>query len=259
MSKEFKKLLESELLTEDTKNQLQEAIETFKEEAITEAKKELEVEFAQKLVVEKEELTKKLYDLINEAVSEEIGELKEDIEHYKTLEPDYAKKLEEFKEEYSKKMTEGFNELVESQVKVEVKELEADLMEAKQNYFGLELFEAFRETYKRHGVESDVLKEMDAMREELATVKSALKESNETIAKKEREEIMEGLLQNLSGTKREVMKTILESVETSKLESRYEETIEAVIKEKEEKEEVKDDLNEGHEAEIKRLRALIGN
>lgn len=257
----FKKLLESELLTDETKVALEEAVAAFKEESITEAKKELEVEYAKKMLAEKQDIAAKMTALINEAVEKEVTELKEDIQHYKTIEPTYAKKLEEFKVEYAKKLSESFEGLVESHVKEEIKELHEDLLEAKQNNFGMKLYESFKETFDKLGVSDDV----KAIKDELEAAKASLSESKEEIAGLQRDKVMEGLLSNLSGSKREVMKTILESVDTDKLEARYGETIDSVLEEsvKEdnevviESEETSVSVNEDLNAEKARLKALI--
>lgn len=238
MPKELKQLFESELLNDETKKEITEAVDQIKEEAVTEAKKELEVEYAKKLSEQKEQLSKKMYDLINEAVEEEISELKEDIKYSKEIEPKYAKKLEEFKTEYKKTLSENFNGLVEECVKDEIKELEDDLMEAKNNHFGLQIFEAFKNTFEKIGVTEDV----SAIKDKVDELNGKLEESQNKVAELEREKVMEGLLKNLSGSKREVMQTILESVETSKLEGRYNETIDSVLKESSE-EDIKNEDN----------------
>jgi hypothetical protein len=258
----FKQLLESELLNDETKTSLQEAIETFKEEAINEARNSLEVEYAQKLLSEKEDLTKKMFALINESVTEEIEELKEDIKYYKDIEPKYAQKLNEFKEEYSKKLSESFETLVESQVKTEMVELKEDLMEAKSNNFGMKLYESFKETFEKLGVTEDA----QAIKTQLDSVTVALSESKEQIAKMERKDVMESLLSNLSGKKREIMKTILENVDSNKLEDRYNETIDSVLGEssdnkaedKEVLKESKDKKESKDSVDLERLRTLIG-
>ena len=258
MSKEFQKLLESELLTEETKTALQTAIVSFREEAITEAKKELEVDYAKKMLVEKEELSVKMIELITESVSKEIEELKEDIKYYKNIEPKYATKLENFKKEYSEKMTASFENLVESHVKEEMKELTEDLMEAKKNHLGMQIFEAFRATFEKLGVSEDVA----TIKNELTKVKADLAESKLEIAKMDREKVMEGLLNNLKGGKRDIMKTILENVNTDKLEERYNETIESVLEDSKEKNEDKKviitEAQKNDSAELDRLRVLIG-
>jgi hypothetical protein len=227
---QFETLLESELLNSETKAALTEAIESFKAEAITEAKKELEVDYAKKLLAEKEALAKNLYALINEAVSEEISELKEDIKYYKELEPKYAAKLEEFKKEYAAKLSEGFDALVESTVKAEITELREDLNEAKKNNFGMKLFEAFKTTIEKLGIGED----MKSLQESLDALKQEVTAKDATIAELERGKIMESLLSNLNGGKREVMKTILENVATEKLTERYEEVIDSVLTESKE-------------------------
>lgn len=256
----FKKLLESELLTDDTKVALEEAISAFKEESISEAKKELEVDYAKKMLAEKQEITAKMTSLINEAVTQEIDELKEDIAHYKNIEPTYAKKLEEFKVEYAKKLSESFEALVESHVKEEISELHEDLLEAKQNNFGMKLYESYKSTFNKLGVSDDI----QAIKDELEAAKTALNESTTEVADLKREKVLESLLSNLSGSKREVMKTILESVGTDNLDQRYKETIDSVLEEsvKDDNEVViKETVNvdkDALEKEKARLKTLIG-
>jgi len=256
----FKKLLESELLNDDTKVALEEAIAAFKEESITEAKGQLEVEYAKKMLAEKQEIAAKMTDLINEAVTQEIEELKEDIAHYKNIEPKYAQKLETFKIEYAKKLSESFEALVESHVKEEISELHDDLMEAKQNNFGMKLYESFKGVFDKLGVSDDI----QAIKDELETSKSALSESESEVAKLQREQVLEGLLDNLSGSKREVMKTILESVSTDNLDQRYKETIDSVLEESVQKDNevvIKETIDvdkNAIEKEKARLKTLIG-
>lgn len=252
----FKQLLESELLNDDTKVALEEAIAAFKEESITEAKGQLEVDYAKKMLAEKKDLAAKMTDLINEAVTQEIEELKEDIAHYKNIEPTYAKKLEEFKVQYAQKLSESFEGLVESHVKEEITELREDLMEAKQNNFGMKLYESFKTTFDKLGVSDDI----KAMKDELEAVNSELTESKTEVTGLKREKVLEDLLANLKGSKQEVMRTILESVDTDKLDKRYQETIDSVLEEsvKEDNEVViKENVDVSLEAEKSRLKALI--
>jgi len=223
----FKKLLESELLNDDTKVALEEAINSFKEESITEAKGQLEVEYAKKMLTEKKDILAKMTDLINEAVTQEIAELKEDINHYKTIEPTYAKKLEEFKVQYAKTLSESFEGLVESHVKEEISELHDDLLEAKQNNFGMKLYESFKSTFDKLGVSED----MKSIQDKLEASVAALSESESAVIEFKREKVLEGLLGNLAGSKKDVMRTILESVDTDNLDQRYQETIDSVLKE----------------------------
>jgi len=224
---EFKQLLDSELLNEDTKTALNEAIESFKENAITSARSELEVEFATKLVEHKETISSDMTNLIMETVKTEIEELKEDIAHYKEIEPEYARKLQEFKDEFTSKLSESFTSLVTESVAAEIDELREDLVESKNNKFGMDLYESFKSTFETLGVSKDE----QALQDELKKLQSQLKESVDEIESLNHQKELNKLLDNLSGSKREIMATILESVKTDKLESRYNETIESVLKE----------------------------
>jgi len=256
----FKDLLESELLTDDTRKALSEAVESFKEEAVSQARAELEVSYAKKMLAEKQEIAAKLNDIIQEAVTQEIVELKEDIQHYKNIEPEYARKLEEFKVEYQAKLSESFGELVKSQVSEEIIELREDLDNAKHNDFGIKIFESFRTVFETLGVSDD----MKAVKEQLKVAEAALEESTLVVADLNREKILEGLLSNLTGSKHEVMKTILEGVKTDKLDNRYQETIgsvleESVKKDDEKETEINEDINEtAKQARAADINRLIG-
>ena len=257
--KKLQAILESELLTDETKTALQEAVEGIKAEAIEEAKKELEVEYASKLEEKTAKATSELYSLINEAVDDEIKELKEDIQHYRNLEVDYASKLEEFKTEYAAKLQEGFEALVTESVTSEIEELKESLQEAKQENFGRKIFEAFKGTFEEFGITEDVKQ----LRGKLKDVQEKLSESEQKVESMEREAKMDSLLESLSGSKREVMKTILENVKTEKLEDRYNEVIAKVVTESEEpQEEVVEESANSDEvitesSDFERLRHLI--
>lgn len=264
MKKELKELFESEVLSEETKVELQEAIEAIKAEAITEAKetakKELEVEYATKFVNESKIISEKLDKMIQEGVVTEIEDLKADLAKYKDLEVTYATKLTEFKESYSEKLGKDLTALVESLVGAECVELKEDLMESKKNYFGTVIYEAYADMHTQMQEGSDE----DALKQDLTAVQKLLAESNKKIADFERGQVMEGLLSNIAGDKREVMKNILEGVETDKLEDRYNETIDTVLKESVENTDKKEQLDESanitdadKEKQKEELRAMI--
>lgn len=255
---EFKTLLENELLSESVKKELTEAVESFKQQITEEVTKKQEIEYAKKIYREKKELNARVMETVKSLVAEEIKELHEDINHYRNLEVDYAKKLTEFKESYAEKLRKGVKKLIESRVGAELTELRQDLMEAKKLNFGKKIFEAYASEFETFGVGPDV-KELQKTNDELA---KQLTESKKVIDGMNREKILEGLLSNLTGGKREIMKTILENVKTEKLTERYNESIQSVLTEgkKEEKKEVVTgsiQINENDE-ELNRLRKLIG-
>lgn len=227
MDKELKALLESELLNEETKKALTEAVESLKAKAVEEAEEKLEVKYAEKLTEEKKRINEGLEKVISEAVTTEIEELKEDVERYRKMEVEYANKLEEFKSEYASKLEEGVNDLIESQVKEEMSELREDLEESKKLNFGKRLFEAFSAEFESFGFSDDMLD----LKKRFDEVSSELKESQDEVMSMRHEKKVNELLEGLKGKKHDVMKTLLEGVAYDKLEERYEQTIESVLEE----------------------------
>ena len=148
-------------------------------------------------------------------------------------------------------------------VKEEIAELKEDLTEAKKIHVGKKVFEAFKKEFVEFGLDSDVKAEMDALKEsakELEGAKTRVDELERTIT-------MELLLSNLTGKKREIMKNILENVETSKLDERFNEVVESVIADKkdskEKKEIIKESVTGGNqtgmsEEEKNKIRRLSG-
>lgn len=228
---ELQKLFESDLLSEENKESFKQAVdqrlEEAKAEAKEEAKNELEADYAKKLTEDKNEINYKMAEMINEAVKEEIDELKEDIEKYRNLEVEYAKRLDEFKEQYKQKVNEGFSKAVEDCIKEEMQELKDDLVEAKKQNLGKRIFEAFEDDIKEFGVTDDVKQ----LREQLEETKKESLRRKKELEKVQRETTLENLLSNLSGSHKEVMRTILEGVKTENLEKRYNDVVDSVIRE----------------------------
>jgi len=268
MSEQLKKLLDNEILTEETKTGIVAVIDEMKESIITEevAKitNELEVKFAGQLTEAKKTLSTDLYSLINESVTEEVNELKENIQYYKDLEVNYAQKLEDFKSAYSIKLNENVENFIDGLVNDEIAELKTSLTEAKKNNFGLMIFESYKDVFDKMGSSDDV----KSIKDELASAKEELTESNKKIDELNRVSIMEGLLSNLEGSKREVMSTLLENVATGDLESKYNDTVKTVIGNTEDLNESDKDSDkgdsivlaedQGSKKELDRLRTLIG-
>ncbi len=221
--KNLEKLLESEILSPESKKEIKEALEAA-EKSIRE---ELEVSFAKKLVADKQQMNIKLVGVIDEAVNNEIGELREDIVAARTLEVRYAKKLEDFKQEYTQKMNEAMSSVIEAYVKNEFKELRKDLLEAKKNTVLSKIFEAFADEFRKFGLtptEKELSEQLEAANQRLATVEGNLTDAARSIK-------LESLLGNLSGSKRDIMRVLLENVTTDKLEERYNECVADVLNE----------------------------
>lgn len=227
MSKELTDLLENEVLSNGAKDSIKEAFESRVNEAKEDAKKELETEYAEYYTNKIQEHSENVQSLIDEAVKEEIEELKEDLRYYADLEVKYANELETFKEEHAEKMSEVVGQLIAETVRDEFAELEQDLTEAKKFQFGKELFEAFQTEYER----KRFTESPDEVRNKLAETEQKLEETQKEADKLRRDSKLNELLEGLSGSKRRVMETILDRVETDRLEERYNEVIDSILKE----------------------------
>lgn len=218
---DLKTLLESELLSTDTKSAIKEALDSAK----ASIREGLEVEFAKKFVADKQAMNIKLTALIDESVKNEISELIEEVAQAKTTEVRYAKKLAEFKEEYVTKMNASISEAVTAMVDKEFSELRADILEAKKNHVFGKIVESFAEDCKSLFLTEDAAQ----LTETLNARTAELTEAQTNLANVKREQKLESVLSNLTGPKREVMRTILENVSIDKIEPRYNECVKAVL------------------------------
>lgn len=243
MDELLKKLLESQVLSEDTKTQLEEAIATQMADVIKEAKEaattEAKLEMAEQWLEARDALIEALDMKVTELLVAEVEELKEDIAAFRDLEVEAAEKLTEAKLELAETVKADMKELVGQldtfltlQIDEEFAELKTDIMEAKKLDFGRRVFESFMDEYQVKFVSEDQthvkLAEAEA---KLQVVEAKLNEATATKAKMERTIKLEGLLEPLSGHQRSLMETILANVETKELEKAYGKFIGRVLKE----------------------------
>lgn len=227
----LKKLFESDLLNAETKEVMQEAFNTALEA------KELEVEakYAEKLQEEKSSMVNVSLEMIEEAVSDELSKIAEEITEARTLEVRYAGKLEDFKTKYDEKLQEQMQSLVAATVTEELDELKEDIDYAKKHQFVMSMFESFQDVYSKTFGTGDV----DAY--------DQLKEAEEELEVFKREKVLNGLLEGLEGSKRSIAETILEGTSTDKLEARFESIRPVLLKESASSDEEK--LTESEESE----------
>lgn len=226
MTKQFEALLESEVLSEETKAGITEAFNELKESI----RNELEVQYAEKQVKKNKELSQKLYEALEERMKSEVEELREDLQRAKGLEVEYAKKLTEFKRDYRTKLNEAIEKKLKVIVTKEFGELRGDLLEAKKNAIGNQIFESIKHQVAEYGLSE---KDLNA-RQKLTETEEKLNKVEKELSEIKRNNLMESLLSNLRGSKREVMRTILENVSIEKLEERYNETVNTLLESKEE-------------------------
>lgn len=171
------------------------------EKEITELKgdverfRDVEAEFAGKLVEEKQKLAEQL--------EQEIDALVDKIDAF--LEMRLAEEIEEIKE---------------------------DLEVVKQNDFGRRVFEAFVSEFGTNYVDEDSVQTQLAIAESKLTDATArLQEIESEKSELIREQKMQEVLKPLSGSKREQMQFVLQNVSTEKLDEAYKQFIGRVLKE----------------------------
>lgn len=157
--------------------------------------RDLEAEYAGKLVEEKQRLA--------EEVEQEIDSL--------------VDKLDSF---------------LEVRLAEEIEEMRDDLEIVKQNDFGRRVFESFVTEYAKSYVdEKSIQSKLTVTESKLEDAMKLLKESEAEKSKLVREQKMTEVLKPLSGSKREQMSFVLQNVETEKLEEAYTYFIGRVLKE----------------------------
>lgn len=243
MDELLKKLLAAEVLTEETKQELEAAFKGQLDEAIQKARAEAQASVTQELnetwLTERDTLIEALDAKVTEALTEELNELRVDIERFRDLEAEYAEKLVEAKGEMATQVKKDIATLIESldtflevRLASEMEELREDIAVVKKNEFGKKVFESFVSEFKKHYAgDNTVEAKLTEAEAKLATQAATLKESQEKVAKLERSIKLEKVLAPLSGRTKEVMEAILKTVDTALLEDTYKTYIGRVLKE----------------------------
>lgn len=245
MDEILNKLLQSELLSEETKAEISQqwtsSVESFKTQVREEVSMEVRNELAEQWISERDELIGKVDAFVAEALTKEISELKGDIERFRDLEAEYAEKLVEEKHKLANEVATELDSLVdkidaffEMRLTAEMDELKEDLEIVKQNEFGRRMFEAFATEFSKSFVDEDAVQsKLTVAEQKLADAEKALAESEEKINKMIREAKMEAVLAPLTGKKREQMAMVLKNVDTARLEESYKFFIGRILKEDE--------------------------
>jgi hypothetical protein len=114
----------------------------------------------------------------------------------------------------------------------ELAELREDFAVVKQNEFGRNIFEAFITEFKKHYAgDNSIESKLNETELRLDDALTALEESERKSAKLDRRIKMEKVLTPLSGRTREVMEAILKNVDTALIENAYQTYIGRVLKE----------------------------
>ena len=250
----LQKLLENDVLTEDTKSSIKATFETViqeaKEQARSEVTEELTARFAEDFVKERDTLVESIDEMINKAIeeySQQVGNSlnehieahKTDIEAFRDLELEHATRLVETREELVqstktdiKTLVEKLDAFLDTVVDAEFAEIREDLLESQRTALGAKIFEGFRDEFEQYyarttGV-ADQLAKLSAQAKAAEEENENLKESLNNIT---RTQTLTTVLTPLTGKSRSVMETILATVATDKLQETYDRFIDRVIKE----------------------------
>ncbi len=193
----------------------------------------------------------KLEKFVVKALAGEIMEFAQDkrdlVETKVRLVSEARGKLEALKARFVKESAEKMSHAVSKHLKAELNQLQEDIKIARENNFGRRIFEAyaaeFGATHLNENAEVRKLRQaIEAKDQQLAEAIKAQEDAHVVVESKEREirmikesnernSTMEELLAPLNQEKREVMKNLLESVQTSRLKNAFEKYLPAVLAE----------------------------
>jgi len=229
------------------KVQLQEQASKFNNFLVTKLAEEIrELRNDRKVYMENQQ---KLEKFVVHALAKEIKEFTQDkqavVEARVKLVAEGREKLEALKQKFIAESASRVKTLVASHLTGELSQLKEDIKSARENNFGRKLFEAFASEYSVTYLndKAEARKLMAAIAEKEKALAEAAKIAQEAVAIAEskdrevkiikestqREKAMEKLLSPLNKEKAEVMKALLESVQTPKLQSAFDKYLPAVL------------------------------
>jgi hypothetical protein len=194
----------------------------------------------------------KLENFVVQALAREITEFAKDkrdvVETKVRLVREARGKLETLKARFVKESAEKMSQAVSRHLKAELNQLQEDIKVARENNFGRRIFEAyaaeFGATHLNEKAEVrklyDIIAEKDQkLRKAInitqtakAVVESKERELRMIKESNERESTMDELLRPLNREKQEIMRNLLESVQTNRLVSAFEKYLPAVLEDR---------------------------
>ena len=191
----------------------------------------------------------KLESFVVHALAKEIQEFatdKKDLAETKVkLVREAKSKFEDIKQNFIKRSAKVVETAVTKKLTTEIKQLKEDIDSARNNDFGRKIYEAFAQEFagsylNEKSETSKLLKIISKKDQELAEAKQAVTEKESLVESAQREirvtkdlmerkAVMSELLAPLSADKREIMKELLESVQTKKLTESFDKYLPAVM------------------------------
>jgi hypothetical protein len=191
----------------------------------------------------------KLEDFVVHALAKEISEFaadKQDLAETKVkLVREARSKFEDIKQNFIKRSAKVVETAVTQKLTTEITQLKEDIDSARNNDFGRKIYEAFAQEFagsylNEKSETSKLLKIIDKKEQELAEAKQVVAEKAHLVESTQREirvtkdlmerkSVMSELLAPLDASKREIMKELLESVQTQKLTESFDKYLPAVM------------------------------
>jgi hypothetical protein len=256
---------ERQAMNEDrvqAKQQLRENAVKFNNFMVTKLAEEIkELRSERKLQMESQS---KLEQFIVHALAREIKEFTQDkkavVEAKVKLVAEGRQQLERLKSRFVSESAKRLNTVVTSHLKGELGQLKEDIKVARENNFGRRIFESFASEFSVTHLndKAETRKLMNALQlkdQQLAESIKVIGQSKKLIESKEREvrvikesnqreKMMSDLLAPLNEEKATVMKDLLESVQTPKLQSTFDKYLPAVLNSGAERKSTKTTLRE---------------
>ena len=193
----------------------------------------------------------KLENFLLKQLSEEIHDFRQDkkalAKQQVKLVAENKAKLQESKTKFIKQAAKIIESNIDKVLRKEMTQFKDDIRIARENEFGRKLFESFAAEYMTTYLNENTVvgslqkelarkgREVSALRESLSRKQSLVESVNRKLTVTqdlaERQKVMSELLAPLSKDKKEVMKELLESVETAKLHKAYDKYLPSVLNE----------------------------
>jgi len=196
-----------------------------------------------------QENQQKLEKFVTHALAREIKEFAVDrqavVEAKVKLVAEGRKQLEALKKKFVSESATRVSDIVSNHLKSELSTLKEDIKSARENNFGRKLFEAFASEFSvtHLNEKAETRKLMQALvqkDQQLAESAAKIAQAQKLVESKEREvriikestqreQVLGELLAPLNEEKAQVMKTLLESVQTAKLKNAFDKYLPAVL------------------------------
>ena len=242
--------IEKQAMNEDrvkAQRKLHESATKFNDFMVTKLAEEIkELRSERKLQFENQQ---KLEQFVVHALAREIKEFSQDkqavVEAKVKLVAEGRKQLEALKNKFVTESAKRMNAVVTSHLKGELGQLKEDIQIARENNFGRKIFESFASEFSvtHLNEKAETRKLMSALAEKDAQLAESIKKQDEAkklVESKEREvriikestqreKMMGDLLSTLNEEKASTMRSLLESVQTPKLQAAFDKYLPAVL------------------------------